>query len=198
MRSLCRAQRIADLSIFACHCGRRFTERDGASRRWSAGLPRRPWPSRQHRIPPVVEPPQRSTLARRRWPARQHPATQACSAPVGHADPRRVPGPHRGSGQEMSSWLQHNAPGIARASGRNFKREIVDFSLRRTTAQPSDLSSNRSIAVPVPDDSNPAFAYVINFSRVSTMSRLRIVNCPIRSCGVKLSSPFSIVSRSGL
>ena len=37
-----------------------------------------------------------------------------------------------------------------------------------------------------------------SFSRVSAMSRLRIVSWPMRSCGEKLDSPFSIVSRSGL
>ena len=43
-----------------------------------------------------------------------------------------------------------------------------------------------------------AFTYVSSFSRVSTMSMFRMVSWPMRSCGVNIDSPFSIVSRSGL
>jgi len=46
--------------------------------------------------------------------------------------------------------------------------------------------------------SRPALAYTASLSRVSMMSRLRIVSWPMRSSGVKNSCPFSIVSRSGL
>jgi len=45
---------------------------------------------------------------------------------------------------------------------------------------------------------SPASEYTRSLSRVSMMSRLRMVSCPMRSAGVKNASPFSIVSRSGL
>lgn len=48
------------------------------------------------------------------------------------------------------------------------------------------------------DDSSPVFAYVCSFSRVSTISSVRMVSWPIRSSGVNIDSPFSMVSRSGL
>src|SRR6185436_7815862 len=53
-------------------------------------------------------------------------------------------------------------------------------------------------SVPLAGFSSPVFEYVASFSRVSVMSRFRIVSWPMRSCGVKNASPFSIVSRSGL
>ncbi len=45
--------------------------------------------------------------------------------------------------------------------------------------------------------SSPASMYVTSLARVSAMSRLRIVNWPMRSCGVNAESPFSIVRRPG-
>jgi hypothetical protein len=50
---------------------------------------------------------------------------------------------------------------------------------------------------PPPLGSSPVRLYSASLSRVSVMSRVRIVNCPMRSCGEKLDSPFSIVKRSG-
>jgi hypothetical protein len=52
-------------------------------------------------------------------------------------------------------------------------------------------------AVPVHGASSPVFTYVNSYSRVSTMSRLRMWSWPMRSSGVKNASPFSIVNRSG-
>ena len=46
--------------------------------------------------------------------------------------------------------------------------------------------------------SSPVLTYVDSLSRVSLMSRFRIVSWPMRSCGVNADSPFSIVRRSGL
>jgi hypothetical protein len=62
----------------------------------------------------------------------------------------------------------------------------------------SPPSFNFGISAPLLSVISPAFAYVSSFSRVSEISRFRIVNCPIRSRGENVDSPFSIVSRSGL
>jgi hypothetical protein len=72
----------------------------------------------------------------------------------------------------------------------------VDVSTARP--QSSEPSVSRGSTEPEPAGSNPMRVYVASFSRVSAMSRLRIVNWPIRSAGEKTESAFSIVSRSGL
>src|SRR6185503_5264562 len=53
------------------------------------------------------------------------------------------------------------------------------------------------ISLPLLNVSSPAFEYVISFSRVSVMSRFRIVSWPMRSRGENAESVFSMLSRSG-
>lgn len=56
---------------------------------------------------------------------------------------------------------------------------------------------NLGISLPLLSVSNPDAAYVSSLSRVSVMSRLRMVSCPMRSRGLKVDSVFSMLSRSG-
>ncbi len=48
-----------------------------------------------------------------------------------------------------------------------------------------------------PGPSSPTLLYTPSLARVSWMSRLRIVSCPMRSAGVNAPSTFSMLSRSG-
>ena len=99
--------------------------------------------------------------------------------------------PGRAPAQKTRCTIGSRSPGPAFIHSRR-------SSLIRSAYLPPLSSASCGNAEPLPADSRPMRVYAISLSRVSVMSRLRIVSWPMRSAGENTDSPFSIVSRSGL
>lgn len=91
----------------------------------------------------------------------------------------------------IQEQLAHVSIGLeAYSTPKNSRASLFYFGL-----SPASRTKSPSLA----SDNNPAFAYTASLSRVSTMSRLRIVSWPILSSGLNgASSTFSMLRRSGL
>lgn len=116
---------------------------------------------------------------------------------VGHQLPDQVRALH------LRNFTQHALSRPAGVAGDGEKKPapkgagfayLANRANRRDPTQSSSFGSEALTCV----DSRPVLAYVCSFSRVSTISSVRMVSWPIRSSGVNIDSPFSIVSRSGL
>ena len=96
--------------------------------------------------------------------------------------------------QAFASPTIPNYNSLGQGNKRRAKLQQTQRQEKSYLVPPSSLI----ISAPSPKDNKPDCAEIPSLARVSVMSKLRIVNCPIRSSGVKgASSTFSILKRSG-